>query len=84
MPKPSMSDARWAESVKMAMEPAIYPPISYAVMKKTETNDTIHSFLIAALLLSFCISNRAAKLIGVLTGIGVPNTSSWRVSYKFL
>jgi len=39
-----MSEARCAESVKIAIEPAIYPPISYAVMKKTDTNDTVKSF----------------------------------------
>jgi len=45
-------------------------------MKKIETNDTVASFFMAALLLSFCISNLCAKLMGVLTGMGVPNTSN--------
>lgn len=53
MPKPSKSDARWAESVKMAIEPAMKPPMSYAVMKKTETNATVISFFLAAFVVSF-------------------------------
>ena len=44
IPNPSMSEAKCAESVKMAMEPAMYPPISCAVMKKTDTMLTVMSF----------------------------------------
>ena len=53
--KPIKSLARCAESVKMAMEPAIYPPISCAVMKKVDTIETVMSFFFAAELL-FCCS----------------------------
>ena len=53
--KPIKSLARCAESVKMAMEPAIYPPMSYAVMKKVDTIETVMSFFLAAELL-FCYS----------------------------
>ena len=84
MPKPSISDARWAESVKIAIEPARYPPISYAVMKKIETIDTVSSFFFAALVLSFYTTRRASKFIGDLTGIGVPKTSSWGLSATLL
>ena len=80
MPKPSISLARCAESVKMAIEPAIYPPMSCAVMKKTDTIETVMSFFLAATLLSFCIYRRCSKFNGDFTGIGVPNTSSWRLS----
>ena len=76
MPKPSRSEARCAESVKIAMDPAMYPPINCSVMKKTETTDTVMSFFMAALLLSFYICKRCSKLTGDLTGIGVPKTSS--------
>lgn len=76
MPKPSMSEARCAESVKMAIDPAIYPPISCAVMKKTETIETVMSLFIDFLLFSFCFSCARTKLIGVLTGMGVPCMSS--------
>ena len=69
---PTRSEARWAESVKIAMDYARYPPISYATMKNIETVATIMSFF-SAFLLSFSLSARIArKLRGVLTGIGVP------------
>jgi len=45
-------------------------------MKKMETIETVMSFFFAAVLLSFCNSMRCAKLIGDLTGMGVPKTSS--------
>jgi hypothetical protein len=47
IPNPSMSDARCAESAKIAIDPDKYPPISCAVMKKTETKVTWYNFLIA-------------------------------------
>ena len=76
IPKPSISLAKCAESVKIAIEPAIYPPMSCAVMKKTDTIETVISFFFAAVLLAFCISIRCSKFTGDLTGIGVPKTSS--------
>ena len=53
--KPIKSLARCAESVKIAMELAMYPPMSCAEMKKVDTIETVINFFLAALLLSFCI-----------------------------
>ena len=47
--KPIISEARCAVSVNMAMEFAKIPPVSYAAIKNTETNETIFNFLIEAL-----------------------------------
>ena len=44
IPKPSRSEAKCAESVKIAIEPAIQPPIIWAVMKNTDTIETVISF----------------------------------------
>ena len=46
---PIISDARCAVSVKIAIEFAIIPPVSYAAMKKTETKATHLNFAIDAL-----------------------------------
>ena len=54
--KPIKSLARCAESVNMAIEPAIYPPISCKVMKKVDTIETVISFFFAAELLFYCSS----------------------------
>jgi hypothetical protein len=35
--KPIRSEAKWAESVKIATEPAKYPPTNCATMKKADT-----------------------------------------------
>lgn len=50
--KPTKSDARWAVSVKMAIELDKIPPIIYAIMKNTETVATNVSLRMAFLLLS--------------------------------
>ena len=54
--KPTKSLAKCAESVKIAMDPAIYPPMSCAVMKKVDTIETVISFFFAAELLFYCAS----------------------------
>ena len=45
--KPIISDARWAESVKMAIDFARYPPTTWTIMKKNETKHAISNFFIA-------------------------------------
>jgi hypothetical protein len=37
--KPIKSEAKWAESVRIATEPAKYPPTSYATIKNRDTNE---------------------------------------------
>jgi len=44
-----MSDAKWAVSVKIAIEFDNIPPVTYAAMKNTDTNETMNSFLRAFL-----------------------------------
>lgn len=46
---PTISDAKWAVSVKIAIELARYPPIHYAIIKKIETNDTSFNLAMDAL-----------------------------------
>ena len=70
--KPTRSEARWAESVKMAIELARIPPVSCATMKKLDTTVAVQSFFIASLLLLASSAFLAWKSIGVLAGIGVP------------
>lgn len=72
MKKPRISDARWAESVKIAIDLAIYPPISCITIKKPETKQAIRSFFIASLLADSRAAFLPAKLMGVLAGSGVP------------
>lgn len=52
MAKPTISERRWAVSVKIAMELERIPPIVYAMMKNTETSETRRSLRIAFLLFS--------------------------------
>ena len=73
--KPTKSESKWAVSVKIAMEFERIPPITYAMMKNTETKETKHNFLIAFLLFSEIYFLLAWKLMGVLTDIGVPYAS---------
>ena len=51
IPKPTRSEARWAESVKIAMELAKYPPISCAMMKKVDKTVAKHRVFKASWLL---------------------------------
>jgi len=69
---PIRSEAKCAESVKIAMDCARYPPMSYAAMKKKETKATSNNFFSAFLFCSSIFAFIILKLIGVLTGIGVP------------
>lgn len=72
IPKPTMSDARWAESVKIAMELATYPPISCAMMKTVDNIVAKQRVLRASWLLLANFAFLAWKSIGVLGGMGVP------------
>ena len=72
IPKPTRSEARWAVSVKIAMEFDIIPPVIWTAMKKTETKETINSLRIDFLFDSAAACFLAKKLMGVLTAIGVP------------
>jgi hypothetical protein len=65
--------------VKIAIEPDQIPPMVYTMMKKTDTDATKYSFYIAFLLLYSKANFLALKLIGVLTGKGVPCASG--ISY---
>jgi len=47
---PTRSEAKWAVSVKMAIEFDIIPPVICTAIKKHETKETIISFFIAFLL----------------------------------
>lgn len=73
--KPTKSEARCAVSVKIAIELDRIPPMIYAIMKNTDTNETSISFFRAFRLFSEIYYFLALKLIGVLTGIGVPIAS---------
>jgi len=75
MAKPIISEAKCAESVKMAIELAQIPPMTWTTMKIRETKEAIRSFFIALELDLSKLSFLALKLIGVLTGIGVPLAS---------
>jgi hypothetical protein len=72
MAKPIISEARCAESVKMAIDFARYPPTTWTIMKKNETKHAISNFFIAVWLDFSRAAFLAAKLIGVLAGSGVP------------
>ena len=70
--KPNMSEAKWAESVKMAIDLAKMPPAICKITNKKDTEVAIVSLRIASLLDSFSAAFLPAKLIGVLAGKGVP------------
>lgn len=72
IPNPTRSEARWAVSVKMAIELERIPPVICTAMKKTETKETMSSFLIDFLLASAAALFLARKLMGVFTAMGVP------------
>lgn len=74
--KPIRSEARWAESVRIATEPAIYPPISYATMKNKDTKEARYNCFCAPVFAFFISSSLFYKFKGVLAGIGVPNISN--------
>ena len=70
--KPNISEAKCAESVKMAMDLAKMPPVICKITNKKDTRTAIVSLRIASLLDSVRAAFLPAKLIGVLAGKGVP------------
>ena len=72
MAKPNISEAKCAESVKMAMDLAMIPPTICKITKRKDTEVAIVSLRMASLLDSFSAAFLAEKLMGVLEGKGVP------------
>jgi hypothetical protein len=73
--KPNISDARCAESVKIAIDLAKIPPAICKMTKTKETPVAIVSLRIATLFDSYSAAFLEAKLIGVFAGRGVPYAS---------
>lgn len=81
------SDARWAESVKIAIEPAQYPPMSYATMKKRETKEAKQSCVQASWLFLEIAASLCFKFISGLhyeSGDLTLVSSSLRCTFLFL
>ena len=70
--KPNISEAKCAESVKMAMDFAMIPPAICKMTKRNDTEVAIVSLRMAILLDSLSAAFLPEKLIGVLEGKGVP------------
>lgn len=70
--KPNISEAKCAESVKMAMDLAMIPPAICKMTKRNETDVAIVNLRMASLFDSYSAAFLPAKLIGVLEGRGVP------------
>lgn len=75
MAKPNISEARWAESVKIAIDFAKIPPVICKMTKTKETPVAIVSQRMATLFDSASAAFLNAKLIGVFAGRGVPYAS---------
>jgi len=67
MPKPKISEPKCAESAKIAIEPARYPPYNSSAIKTIETQVAQISFFFAAVCCFLFFKISAAKEVASLT-----------------